>query len=92
MRTYEQRIDAIAEALGSANIPYNKVPCWEGFQLRFPWCDGYVACHDGTFGTTFDLVETYRFPWDRGSVSSVTTEQAVALIAIYFTSEEEMQK
>ena len=82
--TYKERVDLIAQVLEQENIPYNIVRCFEGWQIRFNWCVGDVACHDGTSGHQLDKVETYQFPWDNGDVSVLDPEEAADKIVEYY--------
>ncbi len=87
MKSYFERIGAIASALDSVNIPYTVRPIYEGWQIRFPWCNGDVAAHDGTYGARAGMVESYCFPWDDGDVSVLTVEEAITAIRDYYLEE-----
>lgn len=91
--TYAEIIIRIAAALDAADtpIPYTICPCWEGWQLRFPWCEGDVAVHDGTYGARANKVETYRFPWDRDDVSCLTIDEAITRIQIFYNMCKDMR-
>lgn len=82
MMTYAERIVKIAAALDAAEVPvpYTICQCYEGWQLRFPWCKGDIAVHDGTYGAPAGKVESYQFSWDNGDVTSLTVEEAVRRI------------
>lgn len=84
MKTYYQRISFIKNILDSMHIPCSINKCWEGYQLRFPWCVGDVAAHKGTYENENGKVESYCFPWDDDDVSILTPEEAaIKIIALY---------
>lgn len=84
MKNYYERISFIKSILDSLHIPCSMNECWEGYQLRFSWCEGDVAVHDGTHGHNRGKVESYEFPWDDGDVSVLTPEEAaIKIIALY---------
>ena len=89
--TYKQRIDFISSILSLLGIPYTVLPIWEGWQLRFPWCIGDVACHDGTYGSASGMVESYEFPWDEGDVSVLTPQEATIKIIAYYNEKTEKE-
>lgn len=59
----------IANELDLFDVPYEIGECWDGWQLTFPWCDGDIACHSGTYGSEVGDVESFMFPWDEGDVT-----------------------
>ena len=82
--SYKERIQFIAAVLTFLSIPYEMRPLYEGWQLIFPWCDGDVACHRGTYEQANGMVETYQFPWDDDDVSVLTpTEAAIKIVSLY---------
>ena len=81
---YVARINRIAKICADHEVPYTTNKLWEGWQIRFPWCVGDVACHNGTYGHNDGLVESYAFPWDNEDVSVMTPEEAGALIVNYY--------
>lgn len=81
---YHDRILDIAQICLDHEVPYTTNKLWEGWQIRFPWCVGDVACHDATYGHDDGLVESYAFPWDDEDVSVLTPEEAGALIVKYY--------
>lgn len=84
--TYLERIISIAETLARWNVPHevkeSVFVC--GFGITFPWCDGDVCCNDMTYGNDCDMVETYRFPWDKGDVSVMYPYEAACRIIDYY--------
>ena len=84
MRNYYERISFIKSILDSLHIPCSMNGCWEGWQLRLPWCEGDVAAHNGTYENDRGMVESYQFPWDDDDVSVLTPEEAaIKIIALY---------
>lgn len=82
MMTYAERIAKIAAALDAAEVPvpYTICPIYEGWQLRFPWCKGDIAVHDGTYGANADKVESYEFSWDEDDVTVLSVDEAIKRI------------
>lgn len=74
----------LVSLLYNANVPYEFRLLYEGWQLRFSWDEGDVACHNGTYGNAAGLVETYQFPWDNGDVSMLTPEECAERIITYY--------
>lgn len=73
---YANAINEVIRDLIPAGVLFTVKPIYDGMQIRFPWCDGDVACHKGTYGSNDGCVETYCFPWDGGDVSMLTPEEA----------------
>lgn len=82
--TYFLAIATIAQLLDEAKVPFTVKNLYEGYQLRFPWHEGDVACHIGTYCSGRGLVETYQFPWDDDDISILTPKTAAdRIIALY---------
>ena len=82
---YLKPIFTIAEALASADIPFEFHDCYDGAQLRFPWSEGDIVCHSGSYGShSGRRVESYQFPWDNGDVTMLTIEEAIEKISNYY--------
>ena len=84
MNRYNEIISAMSDRLDVYHIPHTVHDCWEGAQIRFPWCNGDVAIHDNTYGHAEGYVESYQFPWDNDDVSMLDPEEAIAKIVAYF--------
>lgn len=82
---YEATIHQLATALYAASIPYTYYRIFDGAQLRFPWCEGDVVCHSGSYGSHDGKVESYCFPWDEGDVTKLSVEDAYLKISAYYT-------
>ena len=82
-------INFIKIILDSLQIPCEMREIYKGYQLRFPWCSGDIAMHDGTYGAKAGDVESYEFPWDDGDVSRLTPEEATRKIIAYYEAEHE---
>ena len=83
---YVDSIAMVASLLYCADVPFTLLPLFDGFQLRFPWHVGDVACHNGTYGADAGMVETYQFPWDDGDVSELKPIRAAKLIVDLYRS------
>lgn len=67
---YEIAIHELTRYLDRLDIPYEEPEkLFDGFAVRFPWCEGDVACHFGTYGGRDGLMETYCFSMDNGDVT-----------------------
>lgn len=84
MMNYADRIYIIARECEKQGVPLTVNPLHDGWQIRFPWCDGDVACHKYTYGTNAGKVESYQFPWDEDDVSVLTPEEAIERITDYW--------
>lgn len=84
MNRYNEIISAMSDRLDQYHIPHTVNDCYEGAQIRFPWCDGDVAIHDGTYGHSNGYVESYQFPWDNEDVSMLDPEEALTNIVAYY--------
>ena len=84
---YYSVIYFIKAILDTLQIPCEMRKIYEGFQLRFPWCPGDIAMHDGTYGAKAGDVESYCFPWDSGDVTRLTPEEATRKIIAYYEEE-----
>ena len=73
-------ITTIAQELENYNIPYVCVQLWDGLQLRFPWCDGDIICHSGSFGHEYGNVESYCFYWDNNDCTELEPKKAIDLL------------
>ena len=81
---YSQAIGKVMAALVRDEVPFYIVPAFDGYQLRFPWTDGDVICHSGSYGHHGGFVETYHFPWDGDDVSMLDGWQTGEMISAYF--------
>lgn len=81
---YVDAINAVIASLILEGVPFTVNPALEGMQLRFPWHEGDVACHAGTYGSDGGMVESYQFPWDEDDVTMLEpTEMAARIIKLY---------
>lgn len=81
---YANSILTIVEKLDKAEVPYTLHKWWEGYQLRFPWTDGDVVAHAGSYGSRSGKVESMGFSWDADDVSTWDPEaMAIMIIAEY---------
>lgn len=67
---YEIAIHELTRYLDCLDIPHNEPEeLYDGFAVRFPWCEGDVACHSGTYGGCNGLMESYQFSMDDNDVT-----------------------
>lgn len=67
---YEISIHELTRCLDRLNIPYEEPEkLFDGFVVHFPWCDGDIACHSGTYGGRNGLMESYHFSMDDNDVT-----------------------
>lgn len=86
--TYAARILDIANALIERNIPCTINTIWDGLQIRFPWNNGDIVCHNFSLGHDLGAVESYHCPWDDDDeeVSSIRPDDAISYIANWYDS------
>lgn len=81
---YANSILTIAKKLDRAKVPYTLHKCWEGYQIRFPWSEGDIVAHAGSYGSRSGKVESMGFSWDADDVSTWDPDiMAVMVIAEY---------
>ena len=80
MNRYNEIISAMSDRLDAYHIPHTVHDCWDGAQIRFPWCYGDIVIDNYTYGHELGDVESYKFPWDNGDVSQLEPEDAVERI------------
>lgn len=85
--TYGKPIIAIAKTLMDYNVPFrleSYANYRTGYQLTFPWCNGDIVCNDMSYGHVGGYVETFKFPWDEGDVTTMYPyEAACRVIDLY---------
>ena len=81
---YVRNIFSIIFALKKADVPYTDHKMFDGWQITFPWCEGDVICHFGSYGSDGGYVESMNFPWDEGDVSTDTPEEMAKKIIDYY--------
>ena len=80
---YAQAILDITNKLDKAEVPYTINDCLNGYQLRFPWCDGDIVAHQYA-PSRLGKVESMNFSWDAGDVTVMEPEaMAIMVIAEY---------
>ena len=67
---YEIDIHELTCYLDRLDIPHNEPEeFYDGFVVRFPWCEGDVTCHSGTYVGFNGLMESYQFSMDDNDVT-----------------------
>ena len=74
----------LANFLTAARVPFKVEQMFDGFKFTFPWYKGDCIIHRGSYQHRFGMLESYRFPWDNGDVSTHTAAAMAALLAQYF--------
>ena len=87
MNNYDDPIDAIASVCEELGIPCDMQKCFDGYILRFPWSEGDIACHSGTYGSNHGMVESYRFSWDGDDVTCLTIHEAVVYLILEYNKQ-----
>lgn len=60
----------LARYLDRLDIPYeDPVDLLHGKQIRFPWTNGDVVCHEASYGGNIGRLETMGFTFDNGDVT-----------------------
>ena len=75
----------LSNQLTERNIPHTLNVIWDGLQIRFPWNDGDLVCHSGSYGSQCGAVESLGCPWDNGDVSCLDIDEALDLITEWYT-------
>lgn len=84
MTIYETAINTIITTLVDNRVPFTVNILYDGLQLRFPWHEGDVACHSGTYDSNLGYVESFEFPWDNGDVTELEPEKMALRIVNYY--------
>ena len=70
--------------LTGLKVPFSIDCLHDGFQWLFPWCDGDVIIHSGSYGHDIGYLESMNFPWDDGDVSVESTDDMAEKIYHYY--------
>ena len=81
-------IATLALELVKKDIPFTCDKSYDGLQLRFPWCDGDIICHSGSYGHEVGHIESYCFPWDDGNCTELAVHEAVYLLTDLYSKVE----
>lgn len=71
---YEYAMHQLEETCELWKIPFIIVSLWGGKQMRFPWCEGDIVCHDGSYGGKNGLFESMGFEEDGDDVRGRLTK------------------
>lgn len=85
---YAKPILTLSNSLNKRNIPHTVNVIWDGLQIRFPWNDGDIICHSGSFGHEYGDVESMGCPWDddeSGGVTCLPVDVTEELITDWWT-------
>jgi len=74
---YATTILTLANALSERYIPFTLNVIWDGLQIRFPWNDGDIVCHSGSYGHDDGNVESMGCPWDEDDVTCLNLDEAI---------------
>lgn len=77
---YQTTMTDIFDTLHTYGIPCFIEKLWDGYAIRFPWCNGDIAMHSGTYGNSMGYVESYQFSWDEDDVTRMEPAVAIELI------------
>lgn len=81
---YAYVILTLANYLIERNIPLRIVTLYDGLQIRFPWSDGDLICHQYSYGADDGCVESFGCPWDEDDVTRLTIDEAVEKISEWY--------
>ncbi len=84
---FAQPILTLANYLTDYNIPHTINVIWDGLQIRFPWNDGDIICHSGSYGHTNGMVESMGCPWDEGDVSYLDIDDIFERLVKWYSEE-----
>ncbi len=85
---YANPILTLSNALSERNIPHAINVIWDGLQVRFPWNNGDLVCHSGSYGHSYGNVESMGCPWDDDDVSCIRVDEAIDRIAEWYAKSE----
>ena len=88
---YANSILTIVEKLDKAEVPYTLHKCWEGYQLRFPWCVGDIFAHQYA-PSKLGKVESMGFSWDDGDVTVMEPEAMAIMVVAEYIIHKTMEK
>lgn len=77
---YAKPILTLSNSLNERNIPHTVNVLWDGLQIRFPWNDGDIICHAGSYGHEYGNVESMGCSWDEDDVTCLSIDEADDLI------------
>jgi hypothetical protein len=84
---FANTILTLSNKLSDRNIPHTLNVIHDGLQIRFPWNDGDIICHNFSFGHDYGKVESMGCPWDNKGyfkVSCLDIEEALNLITEWY--------
>lgn len=81
---YANVIITLSNHLIERNIPHTVNVIWDGLQIRFPWNNGDLVCHSGSYGHACGMAESMACPWDNGDCSPITIEDALERITEWY--------
>ena len=81
---YAQSILTLVNALIEHGIPCSINILYDGLQIRFPWNDGDLICHMGSYGSEVGDVESMGCPWDDEDVTRLTLDEAFEKISKWY--------
>lgn len=70
-------MNSISKEFDTIGIPHTMRERLDGYQIVFPWTEGDIAIHLGTYSCEEGCVESYQFSWDDGGVSVLDPEEAI---------------
>ena len=83
---YVRNIFSIIFELKKAGIKYTDNKKFDGWQITFPWCEGDIICHFGSYSHDAGCVESMGFPWDDGDCTAHTPEEMAKNIIEYYNN------
>jgi hypothetical protein len=72
----------LTSILAENKVPFEMYEWQGGYQLRFSWADGDVI----STKWSYNLCESYNFPWDLDDITRTTPERMAEYIVNYFHS------
>lgn len=81
---FANTILTLANSLTERNIPHTINVVWDGLQIHFPWNDGDLICHGGSYGHDDGMVESMGCPWDMDDVTSLSVKDALEKLTNWY--------
>ena len=80
-KDYAETLAELITFCNKYNVKISKVMfVLDGFQVLFDGVEGDAVIHDCSYGHNNKMWETYKFPWDCGDVSVISSEMLVKRI------------
>ena len=74
----------LANSLSARGVPFTINILWDGLQIKFPWNNGDIVCHSGSYGADNGYAESAGCPWDDEDVTMIDIDTALHRIIDWY--------